>query len=141
MPSSLRNAVVIDTGLLIALFDADDQHHHEARDFVNRSTATFLSTLAAVTEAMYMFGRSAIPKRNLLKWIDAGAMTLISPEEHDLKRIIELMDKYADLPMDFADGLMVAICERLDIPHIATFDSDFDVYRFKGRQRFVNVLK
>jgi len=43
--------------------------------------------------------------------------------------------------MDFADGVLVAICERLDIPHIATFDSDFSIYRFKGRRHFINVMK
>ena len=141
MPSTPPSVVVVDAGPLLALFDIRDQHHNQALRYLKKARARLITTLAVVTEAMHLFGPLPTPKKNLLNWINARAITLVAPNEEDFKRVIELIDKYADLPMDFADGLTVAICERLDIPHIATFDSDFDIYRFKGRRRFINVLK
>ncbi len=140
MPNT-PNVVVVDAGPLLALFDTDDQYHPKAIRYFGHTQARFLATLAVVTEAMYLFGPVLAPKKNLLQWITSGAVSLVSPEESDLERVIQLLDKYADRSMDFADALTVAICERLDIDHVATFDSDFDFYRFKDRRRFVNVLK
>ena len=48
------------------------------------------------------------------------------------------MHKYSDLAMDFADGLLVARCERFDIRNVASIDRDFSIYRLKGRVRFTN---
>ena len=140
MPNTPPSVVVVDAGPLLALFDIRDEYHTQAVGYLQGARSKLITTLAVVTEAMHLFGPSPTPKKNLLNWINAGAITLVAPNEKDFKRVIQLIDKYADLPMDFADGMTVAICERLDIIHIATFDSDFDVYRFKGRRRFINVL-
>ena len=51
------------------------------------------------------------------------------------------MAKYADLPADFADAALVAMCERLGISAIATLDRDFDVYRLHDEKAFDNVLR
>ena len=50
-------------------------------------------------------------------------------------------EQYADLPGDFADLSLVAISERLNIPAIATLDSDFDVYRRYRKQAFERVFR
>ena len=55
-------------------------------------------------------------------------------------RIIEIMGKYADLPADFADASLLALCERAGIDRIATLDRDFAVYRLRNRKRLVNVF-
>jgi predicted nucleic acid-binding protein len=76
----------------------------------------------------------------LLTWIQRGGLTLIEPQGSDFERIKEHIQKYADLPMDFTDAVVVALCERLGISHVATVDSDFAIYRYKGRTRFTNVF-
>jgi uncharacterized protein len=45
------------------------------------------------------------------------------------KRMRELMEKYSDLPMDFADASLVTIAEVLNLDRIFTLDSDFKIYR------------
>lgn len=42
--------------------------------------------------------------------------------------------------MDFADALLVAICERLNVRKVASVDLDFSIYRFRNRGHFENVL-
>jgi hypothetical protein len=46
------------------------------------------------------------------------------------------MDQYADRPMDLADATLVAFAEEHGHRRIFTLDSDFHVYRLRGRQRF-----
>jgi uncharacterized protein len=50
------------------------------------------------------------------------------------------MNKYADLPADFADASLVAMCERRGIADIATLDTHFDIYRTADRKRLRNVF-
>lgn len=132
--------VVVDSGPIIALFDAGDGHHRRAVEFVRQSRAQLFSTMAVITEAMYVLEESLQARMCLLAWIHAGAVTLTEPEGADFARISELLEKYADLPMDFTDAVVVALCERLDIHHVATVDRDFDIYRTKRRTKLVNVL-
>jgi predicted nucleic acid-binding protein len=49
------------------------------------------------------------------------------------------MDQYADRPMDLADATLVAYAEEQGSRTIFTLDADFQVYRFRGRQRFETI--
>ena len=46
------------------------------------------------------------------------------------------MAKYADLPLDLADATLVALAEERGDRLVFTLDSDFQIYRMHGRQRF-----
>ena len=139
MPDAPR-IIIVDSGPLIALFDADDTYHPSALEFVRQSRAKLISTMAVVTEAMYVLAESRPACRNLLTWIQRGGLTLTEPEGSDFARIGELMEKYANLPMDFTDAVVVALCERLGIRHIASVDRVFTICRYKGRMKFINVF-
>src|SRR5436190_1296055 len=58
----------------------------------------------------------------------------------DLPRIVKVMRKYADLPADFADASLLAMCERRGIVSVATLDQHFAVYRTRDRKRLNNVF-
>lgn len=60
--------------------------------------------------------------------------------EHDLPRICALIEKYADLPADFADASLIALCERLGTRRVASVDRDFTIYRNAARKAFDNVF-
>ena len=49
------------------------------------------------------------------------------------------MDQYADRPMDLADATLVASAEERGDRRIFTLDTDFQIYRFRGRQRFETI--
>jgi predicted nucleic acid-binding protein len=139
MPGAPRR-IVVDSGPLIALFDAGDVYHGRALEFVRQLRSQLISSTAVITEAMYVLDDSLQAQKNLLSWIQAGGLTLTEPEVADFERITALMEKYADLPMDFTDAVVVTLCERLGINHVASVDQDFTVYRYKGRGRFVNAF-
>ena len=88
---------------------------------------------------MFDFNRNA--QIDFLNWVEAGAVTVEVKSPTDFSRIIELIIKYSDLPMDFADACLVFLGEKLNISNIATIDRDFDVYRLQGTQAFTILIK
>jgi predicted nucleic acid-binding protein len=49
--------------------------------------------------------------------------------ESNLDRVLSLMKKYADTPMDFVDACLVAMTEEKRDCQLITLDSDFRIYR------------
>ena len=55
----------------------------------------------------------------------------------DALRVLDLLHKYADRPMDLADATLVALAEQLRTYRVFTLDrADFSVYRAHGRRAF-----
>ncbi len=59
--------------------------------------------------------------------------------EH-IDRLIELVVKYSDRPMDLADGSLIVSSEQLDLRHILMIDADYYIHRTKGKAPFQNLL-
>lgn len=96
-----------------------------------------MTTWAAFAEAMSLLGSGGWRAQSAL-WdrIADGSLAIAGDESIDLRRVRRLMEQYSDLPMDLADATLVALAERLGSPRVFTLDSDFRVYRFKGRRAF-----
>lgn len=139
MPSTPRK-VVVDSGPLIALFDVNDPFHEESIEFIRSTSARLVSNVVCLAEAMFLLDFSIRAQTNLLAFVDEGGIQLEEISKSDLLRVSQLLPKYADQPMDFADALLVVLCERLNISEIATFDTHFRIYRMHGRRPFVNVM-
>lgn len=100
-----------------------------------------LITWPVFTEAMHLLGdaggwRAQSALWNLLMRADVE-MVELAPETVERCRI--LMGKYSDTPMSLADASLIAVAEQLGLKRVFTLNSDFDVYRFRGRQRFERI--
>ena len=133
--------VVVDSSPLYALIDRRDGYHQRMVAFIERRCFRLLTTLAAITEVAYLLRASRESQLAFLRWVRAGGVQIIDLTDDDLDHSIDIMVKYGDLRPDFADATLVAIADRLQINRIATFDRDFDVYRYRNRARFRNVLR
>lgn len=131
--------IVVDSGPLIALFDGSDQYNEQAVKFIKNTRGTLYTNLAAITETVYVLDFSTQAQCDFLAW--AGQALVIDQETpRDFPRIIEIVRKYADLPADFADASLVALCERLNTQTVASVDGDFTIYRNAAKQAFHNVF-
>jgi predicted nucleic acid-binding protein len=128
--------ILVDAGPLIALVDADD-HYHLACAASFAGVREALGTVwPAVTEAVFQVGDIRGGPAAIWKLIERGAVRLLPLGEEDVPRIRELMEKYADLPMDLADAALVRVAERDGLRTVFTVDRrDFTVYRLKGGRR------
>jgi len=57
-------------------------------------------------------------------------------QEQDYPRLLELMEKYQDRPMDLADASLVLAAERTGFWRILTRDSDFLFYHIENQGTF-----
>lgn len=75
------------------------------------------------------------------KSIQSDLVEVASLDESHIPRIVELIQKYADLPMDLADASLVIVAEQLGHGRILSTDQrDFQSYRWKQHKPFDNLL-
>jgi len=137
----MLNSILIDSGPLIALFDASERHHRGIRTFLKNNPYRFVSTLAVCTEVSYMLDFNFNAQRDFFEWIMYKGVIISDINQNDMNRVVELMDKYADLPMDFADATLIITAEKTGIREIISLDGDFDIYRLPGKEKIRNVYR
>ena len=133
MPGEL----VLDTGALVSLLDRSQKLHTVCLGFFETWTAPVVSTEAVLTEATHLLARVHGGRRACLDFFLSGAAVLVPSTPASLRRARQLLDQYADLPMDFADATLVVLAEELGTNLVFTTDRrDFAVYRIGKRRRF-----
>ena len=90
-----------------------------------------------LTESFYLLGFSWKAQDNLWEFITRGGVEILSLDDMQQVRCRQLMEKYADFPMDLADGTLVVLAESKRVKKVFTLDHrDFQVYRPKHTKRF-----
>lgn len=129
--------IIIDTGSLVALFDKNDNCHDLCHDILRTTKMSLITTIPVLTEAFYLLSFSWHIQDDLWKFITDDNLGIYNLDRNLLKICRELMNKYQDLPMDFADASLVVVAERENISTVFTLDhKDFKVYRTKHGKGF-----
>lgn len=123
------------------MIDAGEPDHEICRGALADLTGPMLITWPVFTEAMYLLGDADGWKAQKALWVLLlrGDLEIIELGEETVARSRLLMEKYSDTPMSLADASLVAAAEHLGLKRVFTLDSDFDVYRFRGRQLFDKI--
>jgi predicted nucleic acid-binding protein len=125
-------AIVVDTGPLYAMADRDDDWHARVVRFVGSSRDELIVPVAVLPEAAYLLAAhlGAHAERRLVRSVANGEMTMAELTIQDLRRTLELLDRYAAARIGFVDASVVATAERLGISRILTTDRrDFAMIR------------
>jgi predicted nucleic acid-binding protein len=133
-------STLVDAGPLIALFDKSDRYHTRAVSFLKQSQGLLITTWPVITEVSHMLDFSTKTQINFLKWINRGGLQIFDLEFYHLIRMIELSEKFTDVPMDLADATLIVASEAKGITKIASIDSDFYVYRDIRNKYLKNVF-
>lgn len=126
--------ILVDTGPLVALVDADDAAHQRCvAAAIALPQTSMVSTWPCFAEAMYLLGRTGGFSMQSYLWRlrFSGRFTLFSLSEQDEIRARDFMQTYSDLPMDLADATLMVAAESLSLNQIFTLDSDFRIYRLR----------
>ena len=130
-------SLLLDTGGLVSLLDRDQREHRGFARFFDAWQGEVVSTEAVLTEASHLLGRAPGGRTACLDFFLAGGATFMPSSRASLERCRALVERYADVPMDFADATLVVLAEDLDTNLILTTDrKDFSIYRIGGRRRF-----
>ena len=128
--------ILMDAGPLVALVDADDQHHAKCVTALKALREPLATVWLPLVEAMYLLSGQPAAQEALWEMLERGAVLLLPFDLSDIPRTRELMRKYADRPMDLADASLLRVAEREGLRKIFTVDRrDFSVYRLHNRTR------
>ena len=124
---------LVDAGPIVAYL-TDEANHDWAAEQFSRFDA-FETCEAALAEACARLAYAGFDQTAVIRLVDEGVLKLAFDTGRNLGRIIALMEKYRDLPMDFADACLVTMSEENKDSLVVTLDQkDFSVYRRYGRQ-------
>jgi predicted nucleic acid-binding protein len=140
---ALMNICLLDTGPLVALLDRSEPDHDRVQSFMARLRGSRLVTTGAViTEAFYFLSDVRDGPASLASFLDASATEVRDAFSAEaLAAAVRLMNKYADIPMDFPDATLVWIAEFSGTDRILTLDRrGFSSFRFRKNRRFKLLL-
>lgn len=128
----------MDTGPWVALIDKSEERHEECAKWLKDFRGDIFSSEAVLTEVLYLLNFSSKAQSAAFDFVLSGAINLVPPSLESLKRVKRLMEKYKDIPMDYADATLVSIAEDLSIKEVVTFDvKDFGIYRLSSKHPFI----
>lgn len=109
---------------MLALIDADDQHHESVRAVYEREPESWLLPWAILPEVDYMLLThvSVRAQRSFLADLASRSFAVEWGEELDLARAHALCDKYRDLRLGLVDATVAAVAERIGARAIVTLD-------------------
>ena len=128
--------ILVDTGPLVALFDPKDGQHERCAKALKNIREPISTTVPVLTEAFHMLDPHSIGSDRLREFIVNGGLSVWFLDRTTLTRAFELMDLYAEHPMDLADASLVAAAESLGTRKVFTVDrKDFATYRVRRGHR------
>ncbi|HTY48401.1 MAG TPA: PIN domain-containing protein [Steroidobacteraceae bacterium] len=128
--------ILVDTGPLVALFDPRDGMHPRATGTLKSLREPLSTTVAVLTEAFHMLEPHSVGSDRLREFVMQGGLAVWFLDQAALVRAFELMERYADRPMDLADATLICAAEALRIRRIFTLDAaDFATYRIRWGHR------
>ena len=134
----MAGELLLDTGALVSLLDRSQKQHSDFVRFFDSWTGSVVASEAVLTEATHLLGHIASGRKTCIDFFLAGGAVLVPSTLASLRRSRELIEKYEDLPMDFADATLVVLAEELGTNRVFTTDhQDFSRYRILGRGHFV----
>ncbi len=131
---------LVDTGPLVALFDPQDRQHARCVNALKGLREPIMTTTPVLTEAFHILGPASIGSDRLREFIESGGLLVWFFDRPALTRAFELMELYADRPMDLADASLVTAAEALRTRRVFTIDrNDFETYRVRRGHRHQSI--
>lgn len=129
--------LLLDTGAFVALIDRSEKRHRDCVAVINDWRGPITTSEAVLTETLYLLGADWRWQKNCLEFFTREAFVLVPSSVSSLRRVSVLMERYRDVPMDYADATLVALGEELGTNLVFTLDQrGFETYRLGQRKPF-----
>ena len=114
--------LLLDTGILYAAADRDDNWHARSVSLLRRTQESLLVPVTVVPEVAYLIrsrlGTSA--ERQFVRAVTNRELAIESLTDADWRRSLALVETYEEIGL--VDATVVAIAERLRLRTVATTD-------------------
>ena len=127
-------SVIVDTGPIVALLDADDQQHAWVKAQFARLRPPLITCEAVLTESCFLIARGGGDATAVVQLAERGVLNVAQLFDAEVGSVARLMRRYENVPMSLADACLVRLIELTSQSTLFTLDSDFETYRQKGRR-------
>lgn len=128
---------LVDTGAILAMLKDKDPWCRLCRETFLSLRIPLITSQAVLTELFHVVGSDRREMEGAWGFVRSGAVKMAGIVDSELPEIHELMSRYWDRPMDFADATLVYLAKRESLTTIFTVDhADFETYRIDGRRKF-----
>ena len=120
--------LTLDTSGLVAVANRRDPGQKSAADALAVDPGPYVVPAGILAEAAYIL-KARVGPASLDAFLDdlQERRLLLDCEEEDLPRIRQLVARYSDLPLAFADAAVIACAERRGAKVLTLDRRDFDV--------------
>ena len=125
----MPEVTLLDTGPLVALLDKEEEHHNWAIESMRGVRPPLLICEGVLTEACFLLRNLPRARLQMRLWVQSGYIHHAALDQSRLLRAFALMERYANVPMSFADACLVALAESTPGVRLFTLDQDFLIYR------------
>jgi len=143
MAASSAREALIDSGPLLALFNGADHWHARVVAWLKANEPVRLvTTWPVLTEVCALLSRRIHKNAALdfLSWVAQGGVFVDAPDKWSLAKVLEISQRFADVPLDLADASIAETAARRGIGCVVSIDKDFDIYRDARGNYLVNLL-
>jgi predicted nucleic acid-binding protein len=128
--------VLLDTGVVVALFDPDERRHSECLAVVEELRRPLVTCEAVVAESCYLLRRLRGAAEAILDNVVRGTFYVSPVLESSAASVQSIIRKYRDHSIDLADACLIHLADELDTGEIFTLDRDFLFYRWRKKRSF-----
>lgn len=129
--------VLLDTGPLVAILNAKDNHHQRCTRTLSQIQPPLLTSWPVLTEAAWLLRNNGNAVRGLFQASSRGLLKLIDVSQEELGQIDKLYKRYREVSPQLADLTLVYYAQREELETVFTLDRrDFSIYRRKGKLPF-----
>lgn len=131
--------IVVDTGVLYAGADEDDDDHVQCAGLLADRARELVVPVPVLVETAWLIERrlGAASEARFLRAV-VTEIERVDLADEEWERAAELISTYADLGLGLVDASVVAVAERLEADEIATLDHrHFSVVRPRHVAAFV----
>lgn len=140
----MQQELIIDTGFFVALLYKSDAFHKKALQLRKKiEQRKWITTWPVLTEVCHLLAARGAQNQIavLLQMLEKGGFSLFHLYPEHICRLLPILQKYNNLPIDLADASLVLLAEEIGHGTIVSTDlRDFETYRWKSRKPFHNLF-
>jgi len=131
--------LLLDTGVIVAILDARERHHHDATELVIGTQRPLITCEAVISESCYLLRKLPGAAEAVMENVASGTFQIPFQLSTAAAEIRRLLNKYRDRQIDLADACLIHLATVFETGEILTLDRDFEIYRW-GRNNPFHML-
>ena len=132
--------VILDTGPLVAYLDRDERHNEWCCDQFRQIRPSLLTCEAVLSEACFLLQAQPRAIARIAEFCERNLIEVRFKFDEHRATVFRLIEKYANVPMSFADACLVCMAEQIPSARVLTLDKDFTIFRLPNRRLIPTLL-